>query len=87
MLGAQRGRHDDQHGGYPPSDGQTLKVIEAYPAACKRSAAMAAMKAKDDESVVVGLGHADLDDALTCALIAWLFHCQPELLWCRRGQT
>lgn len=62
------------------TDGQRLRAIEAYPAACKRSPAVAALHATSDAVADIGLGHADLDDALTCALIAWLFHCQPEQL-------
>lgn len=62
------------------TDGQRLRAIEAYPAACKRSPAMAALHAASNAVADTGLGHADLEDALTCALIAWLFHCQPELL-------
>lgn len=62
------------------TDGENLKAIEAYPAACKRSAAMAELRDASDKPDAVGLGHSDLDDALTCALTAWLFRFQPMLL-------
>jgi hypothetical protein len=68
------------------TDNHRLRAIEAYPAACKRSSTMDALR----ESVVQsaggscerdwGLEHVDQQDALTCALIAWLFHFQPDLL-------
>ncbi len=57
------------------SDGGTLTAIEAYPSACKTSALVAALR-KDHAP----LGHEDKEDALTCALIAWLFACEPHLL-------
>ncbi|MOA11415.1 hypothetical protein D3C78_1313540 [compost metagenome] len=34
---------------------------------------MAALQGKCPE-----LEHSDLRDALTCALVAWLFHCRPD---------
>lgn len=68
------------------TDNHRLRAIEAYPAACKRSSTLDALR----ESVVQsagesygrdgGLEHVDQADALTCALIAWLFHFQPDLL-------
>ena len=39
---------------------------------------MAALRAAS--ATDTGLGHADQDDALTCALLAWFFHCQTEQL-------
>ncbi|WP_044871328.1 hypothetical protein [Pseudomonas sp. LFM046] len=60
------------------SDLQRLRAIEAYPSACKRSAQMAALRRGCLRGVE--LEHADQQDALTCALIAWLFHFQPEHL-------
>lgn len=62
------------------TDGQNLKAIEAYPTACKRSATMAELRAAIGEPVAAGPGHSDLDDALTCALTAWLFRFQPMRL-------
>jgi len=68
------------------TDNRQLRAIEAYPSACKRSSTMDALR----ESVVQPAGgvcgldwelvHVDQQDALTCALIAWLFHFQPDLL-------
>ena len=57
------------------SDGGALTAIEAYPAACKASALVAALR-KDHAP----LGHEDKEDALTCALSAWLFVHEPRLL-------
>ncbi|MCY1285724.1 hypothetical protein D9M68_498170 [compost metagenome] len=60
------------------TDNQHLRVIEAYPASGKRSTVM------HDLLQFYGrpphLGHVDQWDALACALIAWVFHFQPELL-------
>lgn len=62
------------------TDDHWLRAIEAYPSACKRSPTMDALR----ESVVQPLDwvqvHVDQQDALTCALIAWLFHFRPDLL-------
>lgn len=50
------------------SDGTTLTAIEAYPSACKGSATVKALQQPFGK-----LPHDDLDDALTCALLAHLF--------------
>jgi hypothetical protein len=52
-----------------------LTVIEAYPSACKGSAQVQGLQA-----LFGRLAHDDLDDALTCALVAHLFVTRPELL-------
>jgi hypothetical protein len=52
-----------------------LTAIEAYPSACKNSATVRAL-----QEPLGALAHGDLDDALTCALIAYLFVNQPEVL-------
>jgi hypothetical protein len=52
-----------------------LTVIEAYPSGCKRSGTI-----RDLQKRFGPLGHADLDDALTCALLAYLFEVRPETL-------
>lgn len=52
-----------------------LTVIEAYPSACKRSALVQGL-----QSAFGRLAHDDLDDALTCDLIAHLFATRPEVL-------
>jgi hypothetical protein len=71
------------------TDGNRLAAIEAYPSACKSSATMNELKqafivgAEGDalqQSYLPGLDHSDHQDALTCALIAWLFHHQPDKL-------
>lgn len=59
------------------TDSQRLHAIEAYPAACRRSAVMRALL---EEYAPLQLDHIDQRDALVCALIAWVFHFQPELL-------
>lgn len=55
--------------------GGSLTAIEAYPSACKNSPTVRALQQPFGK-----LAHDDLDDALTCALIAWLFINQPEAL-------
>ena len=50
-------------------------MIEAYPSACKASALVQGLQAPFGR-----LAHEDLDDALTCALIANLFATQPAAL-------
>ncbi|MDT4850867.1 hypothetical protein FQZ97_850320 [compost metagenome] len=68
------------------TDHKRLRAIEAYPSACKRSKTMDELhqqyglgKASDTE-LLAGFQHVDQRDALTCALIAWLFHFTPEQL-------
>ncbi|QVL50919.1 MAG: hypothetical protein KFB96_11240 [Thiocapsa sp.] len=55
--------------------GGALTAIEAYPSACKNSLTVSALQEPFGK-----LAHDDLDDALTCALVAWLFSAQPEKL-------
>jgi hypothetical protein len=57
------------------TDGTELTALEAYPSPCKRSARMAELRVDYDE-----LGHADIEDALTCALLAWLLREEPDVL-------
>lgn len=67
-----------------------LQAIEAYPSACKHSHCVEELRAPFlDESLVdekiarqfvSGLEHVDLQDALTCALLGWLFEHRPESL-------
>lgn len=57
------------------TDGGQLTAIEAYPTACKASATVQALQQPFGK-----LGHDDLDDALTCALLAYLFVWRPEKL-------
>lgn len=52
-----------------------LTAIETYPAACAQSARLAAMRSR-----YPALGHADHNDALTCALVASLFANEPAAL-------
>ena len=68
------------------TDGAGLRAIEAYPSACKRSTNMAELhrefgiKGQAGDELPEGFHHGDELDALTCALIAWLFHFQPQKL-------
>ncbi len=57
------------------SDGNQLTAIEAYPSACKASATVQGLQQRFGK-----LGHDDLDDALTCALLAYLFNDHPDAL-------
>ncbi|BAN49352.1 hypothetical protein [Metapseudomonas resinovorans] len=57
------------------SDLGRLRAIEAYPSACKKSSTMATLQREYPE--IGALEHADQRDALTCALLAWLFHYRP----------
>jgi hypothetical protein len=57
------------------SDGQQLTAIEAYPSACKTSSVVKALQQPFSK-----LGHDDLDDALTCTLVAYLYKNKPAAL-------
>lgn len=57
--------------------GGTLTAIEAYPATCKHSATVKGLRTRVSGAPPV---HQDEHDALTCALIAWVFERQPEAL-------
>ena len=57
------------------SDGNRLTAIEAYPSACKASATVNALQERFGK-----LAHDDLDDALTCALLGYLFDTHPDKL-------
>jgi hypothetical protein len=56
-------------------DGAYLTAIEAYPSACKGSSTVKGLQQRFEL-----LGHGDLDDALTCALLAYLFAVRHETL-------
>ncbi len=68
------------------TDGTRLRAIEAYPSACKRSSLIAELQRElgigvnAAEEWPEGFQHGDQIDALTCALIAWLHHFQPDTL-------
>jgi hypothetical protein len=57
------------------SDGKRLTAIEAYPSACKTSATVKGLQQPFGQ-----LAHEDLDDALTCALLGYLFDTHPDKL-------
>jgi hypothetical protein len=57
------------------TDEQGLVAIEAYPSACKASGTMATLW--QPYSL---LDHEDKRDALTCALVAYLYDCQRDVL-------
>lgn len=57
------------------SDGNQLTGIEAYPSPCKRSATIQNLSRRYPV-----LDHEDKQDALTCALLAYLFAQEPTLL-------
>lgn len=57
------------------TDGHTLTVLEAYPSGCRRSATIGWLRSHYD-----ALGHEDKEDALTCALVAYLYAKRRELL-------
>jgi predicted nuclease with RNAse H fold len=57
------------------SDGVGLIVIEAYPSACKTSETVKGLQQPFGK-----LAHDDLDDALTCALLAYLFDTHRDKL-------
>ncbi|MEW6400189.1 MAG: hypothetical protein AB1649_00220 [Chloroflexota bacterium] len=50
------------------TDGAALTAIEAYPSGCKGSATIERLRSR-----YTPLGHEDEEDALTCALIGYLF--------------
>ena len=55
------------------TDDQRLAAIEAYPSACKGSATMAKLRER-----YPALDHEDKQDALTCALVAYLYDRQRD---------
>jgi hypothetical protein len=57
------------------TDGARLTAIEAYPSACKASATIQGLQRPFGK-----LAHDDLDDALTCALLGYLFDSHPDKL-------
>ncbi|WP_228276473.1 hypothetical protein [Dechloromonas sp. H13] len=56
-------------------DGTWLSAIEAYPSACRASATIQSLQQPFGK-----LAHDDLDDALTCALVGYLFDKHPDKL-------
>lgn len=73
--------------------GSELTAFEAYPSACKPSPlvrnllkdyrtgpAKSAVDEWDMAGYKFGIDHEDKRDALLCALVAWLFHCEPDAL-------
>lgn len=59
------------------SDGKLLTAIEAYPAACKNCGSIEALRQRITNQPIE---NQDKMDALTCALIAYLFTENPEKL-------
>ena len=57
------------------TDGGSLTAIEAYPSATKGSATMSSLRRRFPD-----FGHKDKRDALTCALISYLFATAPDTL-------
>lgn len=57
-------------------DGAQLTAIEVYPSSCNKASAFI----KRMQQPFGELGHADFEDALTCALLAYLFDTQPDTL-------
>ncbi|HOW15144.1 hypothetical protein [Methanosarcina sp.] len=66
------------------SDGELLTAIEAYPAACKNSRSIETLRQQVANKPVK---NKDKMDALTCALIAYLFSKSPEQLIAPRGSV
>lgn len=90
MIGSQATKGMHALARYAPDIEQcgvwTDNRLLPYPAACKRSPTLEGLRASVFQGADKssgrdwGLEHVDQEDALTCALIAWLFHFQPEQL-------
>ena len=62
------------------SDDNRLTAIEAYPSACKASVTIKSLQQPFDKLKYNDLKHDDLYDALTCALLGYLFDTHPDKL-------
>lgn len=71
------------------SDGAGLTAIEAYPSACRKSSLIDELTAQyvtiernelQKMEWIEGFDHEDKRDALTCALIAWIYTHDPDAL-------
>lgn len=62
------------------SDLNRVSAIEVYPSAAKRSVSLDALRSRclDRAKLDVSQWHDDERDALTCALMAWMYRFQPE---------
>ena len=56
-------------------DGNNLTAIEAYPSVCKSSETIQTLR-----QPYPSLAHEDYEDALTCAIVAYLFAVRREAL-------
>jgi predicted nuclease with RNAse H fold len=56
------------------TDGAGFRAIETYPTACRQDTRVVALRNGR------ALTHADMDDALTCAIVAYLFANEKDLL-------
>lgn len=83
MIGSQATKGMHALGKFAPhriscgvwTDTRHLVAIEAYPSACKKSQTMTLLRQSD-----ATLDHEDKTDALTCALVAYLFDQKREAL-------
>lgn len=57
------------------TDGRLMTALEAYPSGCQHSATITRLRDRYD-----ALGHEDKEDALTCALVAYLYARKLDLL-------
>lgn len=70
-----------QSGVWQDATGQFL-AFEGYPSACRKSGLLRRLA-----QAYPALGHADKDDALTCALLAYLYDRQPAALQAPVAET
>lgn len=62
------------------SDCNRVSAIEVYPSSAKRSSSLEELRSccLDRSSIDLSQWHDDERDALTCALITWMYHFHPE---------
>lgn len=56
------------------TDGELITVVETYPAACRGSTVIRELRSHAAQ------GHEDIEDALTCALVSYLFGTNKSIL-------
>ncbi len=58
------------------TDGAGFRAIESYPTVCREAASIKALRSRINQK----MPHSDIEDALTCALLASLFVTEPDSL-------